>query len=206
MKRLWLAILPLVAGCEVAIVDLGSNHGGAAGQGGSTPDAGTAGGMISTGPVTTEDCPALTEAQAEVFYGHPCNGDCSTSFTAPRAVGSAAELVAVMQTQWRTCSGEVPWPAGVVGLELQPGCTIFLLHEAPDGGVARGVLPEDQGNFNVVETTFGDAATRSLVLYFPTFTWAVSAVTSDCPHRLRFTSGDGGVTDFAAVSSAPGPQ
>jgi hypothetical protein len=204
-----LALLAIVAaatiGCEVAVVDLGSNHpdaGGAGGDGGL--DAGTGG---STGPVTTSDCPGVTEAEQQVLYGHPCGGStCADAMGAARVIGSAAELASVLETQWRTCAGDVPWPAGVVGLEFQPGCTIFLLHDAPDGGVARGVLPEDQGNFNVVETKLGDAVTRTLALYFPTFTWEVAATTSDCPHRLLLTGAHGSTVGFAAVSGAPGPQ
>lgn len=122
-------------------------------------------------------------------------------------VGSGAELVGVTATQWRTCSGEVPWSADVVGLEFQNGCTIFLLHDAPDGGVARGVLPQDQGNFNVIETTQGGSVTREIKLYFPTWTWRAAVTTSDCPQRMRFEGSPGERSaDFAAIVGAPGPQ
>lgn len=188
-------------GCQVAVVDLGSTHapdGGGTGGAGGSPGAGSVG---SGGPVTTSDCPQTTEAQVQALYGQPCASTCADGEGPPRVVGSSVELVAVTATRWRTCAGEVPWPADVVGIEFQNGCTLFLLHDAPDGGVARGVLPEDQGTFNVLETNAGGAVTRALDLYFPTWTWRVSVSTSDCPHRMRLT-GAKGAADFTGIQSA----
>ncbi|MEP7122365.1 MAG: hypothetical protein ABJE95_15695 [Byssovorax sp.] len=194
-----LAATTTMLGCQIAVVDLGSNHAISGADAGADADG-------ASDPVITSDCPSVTEAQIATFYGHPCDSTCSNAIGPARVVGSAAELVAVTSTQWRTCAGEVPWPADVVGLEFQPGCTIFLLHDAPDGGVARGVLPDDQGNFNVIETTSNGSVTREIELYFPTWTWRASVTSSDCPHRMTFEGSPGKSADFAAISSAPGPN
>ena len=188
-------------GCQVDVVDLGSNHAIAGNDAGA--DAGADG---PTGPVITSNCPGVTEAEIEALYGHPCAATCASAAGPARVVGSADELVAVTATQWRTCSGEVPWDSDVVGLEFQPGCTIFLLHDAPDGGVARSVLPSEQGNFNVIETNAGGSVTRAMELHFPTWTWHVAVTTSDCPQRMRFDGAPGSSADFAAIANAPGPN
>jgi hypothetical protein len=194
-----------MVGCRIAVVDLGSNHAIVGNDAGNDTGA-DAGADGPIEPVVTSDCPGVTEAEIEALYGHPCGATCASAEGAARVVGSAAELVAVTATQWRTCSGEVPWEPDVVGLEFQPGCTIFLLHDAPDGGVARGVLPSEQGNFNVIETTVGGSVTRELELIFPTWTWRVAVTTSDCPQRMRFEGSPGSSADFAAIASAPGPN
>lgn len=196
-----LTVAGAALGCQIAVIDLGStrplDHGDA-----GADAAGTGTGGAPVGPVTTLDCPEATEAEIQALYGQPCASTCAAGEGTPRVVGSSAELIAVTATRWRTCAGEVPWPAGVVGLEFQNGCTLFLLHDAPDGGVARGVLPEDQGTFNVIETTLGGSVTaRAIELYFPTWSWRVSVTTSDCRHRMRLVGSHGGATDFAAITS-----
>ncbi len=195
------AALGAMLGCQVSVVDLGSNHAvpGTDAGADTAPD-------VATGPVVTSDCPGVTEAQIAALHGQTCAATCASVEGPPRGIASAAEIIAVTATQWRTCSGKVPWPADVVGLEFQPGCTIFLLHDAPDGGVARGVLPEDQGNFNVIETTLDGVVTREIELFFPKWTWRVAVSTSDCPQRMRLEGPPGSVAAFAAISSAPGPN
>jgi len=169
-----LTVAGAALGCQIAVIDLGSTRPLDHGDAGADA-AGTGTGGAPVGPVTTSDCPEATEAEIQALYGQPCAS---------------------------TCAGEVPWPAGVVGLEFQNGCTLFLLHDAPDGGVARGVLPEDQGTFNVIETTLGGSVTaRAIELYFPTWSWRVSVTTSDCRHRMRLVGSHGGATDFAAITS-----
>jgi hypothetical protein len=188
-------IVPLASlaalGCQVSVVDLGSNR-----------PAGTGG---APGPVTTMDCPYTDEAEINALYGQPCASTCADDAGPPRVVHSSVELVAVTAGRWLTCAGQAPWAADVIGIELQAGCTLFLLHDAPDGGVVRGITPSDQGTYNVVETTFEGATTRVLQLYFPDFTWRVTVTTSDCPHRMRFVGPDGGEIDFVAITAAAGP-
>ncbi len=119
-------------------------------------------------------------------------------------MASSVELVAVTAGRWRTCAGSLPWAADVSGNEFQAACNIFLLDEAPDAWVARGVLPEEQGTFNVVSTTAGDVTTRALDLFFPTWTLRVGLTTSDCPHAMRWSQKGGDDPDFVGIpSSAP---
>ena len=185
-------------GCQVAVVDLGSNH---------APEVGAGGG--DAGPVTTSNCPYVTEAEVQALYGDPCNSTCAEGAGTPRAVMSSAELVAVISGQWRTCGGELPWDSdagsGVVGIEFQAGCTIFLLHDAPDGGVVRGIQPSDQGTYNVLETIQGSSITRRVELFFPGVAWTVAATTSDCPHRMALAALDGGGGDFVGIPSGLPP-
>jgi hypothetical protein len=193
------AILPFAAGallgCQFDPVDLGSNDAG-------LPDAG----LPDVGPGTTSDCPAVTEAEVQALYGDPCASTCAMTGGAPRVVTSSVELVAVMAGRWQTCAGAVPWPADVVGIEFQAGCTLFLLNDVPDGGLARSVSPGEQGTFNVVTTTAaGGGVTRAVDLFFPTWTWRVDVSTSDCPHRMRWSRPGGGETDFVGVTSTSPP-
>jgi hypothetical protein len=185
-------------GCEAAPVDLGSNAvadaGGGGGAGGTAP-----------APVVTSDCPSATEAELEALRGSPCDSTCAMTGGTPRDVAGAVELVAVTAGRWRTCAGPVPWAADVVGIEMQAGCTLFLLHDAPDGGVSRSVLPEEQGTFNVVSTTLGGATTRALDLFFPGWTWRVEVTTSDCPHRMSWTRDGGAGPAFAGIPSPSPP-
>jgi hypothetical protein len=195
------ALLPIaslmVLGCQVAVVDLGSNH---------PVSAGGTGGASDAGPVTTMDCPYTNEAEIQALYGHPCTSTCADGQGPPRVVASSVELVAVTTGKWLTCTGEVPWPNGVVGIEFQDGCTLFLLYDAAAGGVTRGIAPTDQGTYNVVETTYEGSLTRTVELYFPTWTWRVAVTTSDCPHSMQLAGEDGGVTTFVAVTSTAPPS
>jgi hypothetical protein len=177
-------------GCQFALVDLGSNDAG-------IPDA---------GPIITSDCLTVSEAEINALYGSPCASTCAMTGGAPRVVTSSAELIAVTAGRWLTCGGEVPWAADVVGIEFQVGCTLFLLHDAPDSGVARAVLPDEQGTFNVVTTTSGGVTSRALDLFFPTWTWRVQVTTSDCPHRMRWShEGADAETDFVSITSGSSP-
>jgi hypothetical protein len=91
-------------------------------------------------------------------------------------------------------------------VQFQAGCTVFLLHEAAgDAGVVEGVTPGDQGTFNVLETTEGAKVTRALEPFFPSWTWTVSVVTSDCPHGMTFTEADGGKAVFSAFTTKTPP-
>jgi len=185
-----------IVGCQVGIVDLGDD--------GARRDAGTDA-PIDLGPVTTSNCPVVTEAQVQALAGTTCTGACNDAFGPPRAVESSAELIAVTAGRWETCAGGVPWAADVIGIEFQAGCTLFLLHDAPDGGSVRGVTPDDQGTFNVIETSAGLSVTRAVEMYFPTWTARSRVTTSDCPHRMRLDVTDGGVTEFAAIPSKAPP-
>ncbi len=186
---------PAVLGCQIALMDdVGSDHSVLHTSEGS-----------DAGPVTTSNCPYPGEAEVQALYGHPCDSTCADAFGAPRMVASSAELVAVTSGQWQTCAGEVPWAASVIGIEFQAGCTLFLLHDAPDGGVVRGVDPSDQGTYNVLETTLNGAVTRSIELFFPGYTWRVNVKTSDCPHRMVLTGADGGAAQFVGIPSAAPP-
>jgi hypothetical protein len=188
-RRLWLphAAGPLL-GCQFAPIDLGST------------DAGSA----DANPVVTSDCPTVSEAEINALYGSPCATTCSTTTGAPRVVGGSIELVAVTAGRWLTCAGDVPWAQDVVGVEFQAGCTLFLLHAAPDAGVARGVMPDEQGTFNVVTTTTsGGVTSLALDLFFPAWSWRVEVTTSDCPHWMRWRR-EGTETDFVGIPSASG--
>ncbi len=182
----------LTLGCQFDPIDLGSNHRDA----GTLPDA---------GPVTTSDCPTVSEAELTALAGTPCDSTCATTGGTPRIVTSSAELLAVTDGRWQTCGGAVPWAADVIGIEFQAGCTLFLLHDVPDAGVARGVEPDDQGTFNVITTTSGETTTRSLQLFFPTWSWHVGVTTSDCPHRMRWSAAGGGEVDFVGIPSTSPP-
>jgi hypothetical protein len=185
--------VPAVVGCPISLYEVGSND--------AVVDASDAG---DGGPVTTSNCPYTNEAVVQMLYGHPCDSTCADAFGAPRVVGSSEELVAVTAGQWRTCAGEVPWAADVIGIEFQAGCVLFLLHDAPDGGVVRGGDPSDEGTYNVLETTLNGSVTRSIEMFFPNWTWTVAATTSDCPHRMRLAGTDGGTSEFVGIpSSAP---
>ena len=179
-------------GCQFDPVDLGSNH----------PDAGA---LHDAGPVTTSDCPVVTEAEVEALAGSPCSSTCVMTGGTPRVVSSSAELIAVMDGRWQTCAGAVPWAPDVVGIEFQNGCTLFLLHDVPDAGIARGVDPDDQGQFNVLTTTWGETTTRSLELFFPTWSWHVGVTTSDCPHRMTWSVEDRGGVSFVGIPSQTSP-
>jgi hypothetical protein len=101
----------------------------------------------------------------------------------------------------------VPWASDVIGVEFQAGCTVFLLHEAPDGGgVVRGVMPSDQGTFNVIQTTLGSSVTRRVEIYFPAQTWSVAVTTSDCPHKMKLVDLAGGETELAGISTMNAPH
>lgn len=180
-------------GCQVAVVDLGSNH---------APDAGGAG---DAGPVTTSDCPYVSEAEIQALYGHPCTSTCADGEGPTRVVTTSVELVAVTAGRWIACTGQPPWAADVVGIEFQAGCTLFLLHDAPDGGVARGIDPSEQGTYNVLTTTAGGAVTREIELFFPSWTWRVTATTSDCPHSMRLVGPDGGAASFVGITAGTAP-
>jgi hypothetical protein len=175
-------------GCQFAPVDLGSTDAG-------RPDA---------SPAVTSDCPTVSEAEISALYGSPCASTCAMTAGAPRAVTSSIELVAVTAGRWQTCGGDVPWAQDVVGIEFQAGCTLFLLHDAPDAGVARGVQPDEQGTFNVVTTTSGGVTSRALDLFFPAWTWRVEVTTSDCPHWMRWRRPSGAETIFVGIPSASG--
>jgi hypothetical protein len=190
-----------VLSCAVTDVDLGNDRVRVTGAGGSAPDA---------GPVTISDCPALTEAQAEAFYGTPCASTCADSMGPARVVKSSAELEAVISGRWQTCAGDVPWTydagSNAVGIQFQAGCTVFLLYEAPGNtGIVEGVMPDDQGTFNVLETTDGTSVRRSIELFFPSWTWIVDVATSDCAHGMTFTGADGGTTRFSGFASSSPP-
>jgi hypothetical protein len=184
---------PAVLGCQIALMDeMGSER--------------SALHAVDAGAVTTSDCPYVSEADVQALYGDPCASICAEAFGTPRVVKSSAELVAVTSGQWQTCAGEVPWAAAVVGIEFQAGCTLFLLHDAPDGGgVVRGIEPSDQGTYNVLETTLNGSVTRTVEMLFPTSTWTVAVTTSDCPHRMRLAGVDGGEGDFVGIPSARPP-
>ena len=193
----------LSTACTVSTVDLGSNQADVerdAGTKDPLPDAG------DPGPVTTSVCPAVTEEEVEQLYGFPCVSSCATGEGSARSVGSAAEQFSVMATQWQTCEGEVPWASDVIGMEVQAGCTLFLLHRASNGDVVRGVDSSDQGTFDIVETRLGDAVIdRSIHLHLPSFDGVVKVVTSDCPHSMVITKLDGSLIRFAAIPSKSPP-
>jgi hypothetical protein len=179
----------VLLGCQFTAVNLGSN------------DAGS----TDASPVVTSDCPTVSEAEINALYGSPCAATCTMTGGAPRVVTSSTELVAVTAGRWLTCGGDVPWAQDIVGIDFQPGCTLFLLHDPPDGGVARGVLPDEQGTFNVVTTTSGGVTSRALDLFFPAWTWRVEVTTSDCPHRMHWQRQRAGTeTDFVGIPSASG--
>lgn len=199
----WLAaIAALMPGCQVVAVDLGSNEPLIVHHE-SLPDAGSI--DSGSGPVVTADCPRVSQVDVEALFGHPCATTCESGEGPTRVVGSAAELFAVTATRWRTCAGDVPWAADVVGFEVQSGCTLFLLHDAPDGDVVRGIEVDDQGTFDVVETRDGDAVTRLLEFHFPKGTWRAAATTSDCPHHLHLDRGDAGPLDFVGIPTTSPP-
>lgn len=198
-----LAVASTLLGCQVAVVDLGRTSVDAGAEAGTgTP--------IALEPLSTQDCPTVSELEVSKFYGKPCDSTCADGNGPPRDIASPAELVGVTSARWRTCAGDVPWAADVVGIEFQPGCTLFLLHDTPDGGTVRGTMPADQGQFNVIEPWSGTSVARPIELYFPHSTynnWRVSVTTSDCPHRMRFEGADGGAIDFTGIPSAgPNPQ
>ncbi len=194
------APMALAAACSIQTLDLGDDRARA-----TIGDAGHA-------TTTTSGCPDVTEAQAEALAGtSSCASLCAQGAGAPRAIGSAAELFAVLAGRWQTCGGAAPWPSDIVGIEFQNGCTLFLLRAAPGGGTVRGVDPDDQGTFNIVETTTGTTVSRSLELFFPSFTWAVDVTTSDCPHHLELRSLaptgplDAGTVELEAIASTTPP-
>jgi hypothetical protein len=176
-------------GCQFDPVDLGSNH----------PDAGA---PHDAGPVTTSGCPYVSEAEIEALAGTSCDSTCAGTGGTPRVATSSDELIAATAGRWQTCGGAVPWPPDIVGIEFQNGCTLFLLHDVPDAGVARGADPDDQGTFNVITTTSGATTTRSLQLFFPTWTWQVGVTTSDCPHRMVWSTQRGGEVSFVGIPSS----
>jgi hypothetical protein len=188
------AALP-VLGCQAVTIDLGSNH----------PDAGTGGEPAPS--MTSATCPALSDSEGTAMEGKPCPATCAEGAGTPRVVSSGAELEAIVSGRWQTCSGTPPWDAGAVGLEFQAGCTLFVLYDAgsePDAGVVRGVGPDDQGTYDVVETTAGASVTWSLALHFPGGTWAATVTESDCPHHLLLARGpaEGGDLAFAGMAGA----
>ncbi len=121
----------LLLGCQTVTVDLGSNERDAGSGGGGSSAPLPVSGLV---PVTTSDCPSVTEAEVAQIYGYPCVTTCAAALGTPRAVASSTTLEALVSGQWRTCAGATPWAADVVGIEFQAGCTIFLLHDAPDAG------------------------------------------------------------------------
>jgi hypothetical protein len=153
----------------------------------------------------------LTDSAIAMIGGGPCPATCGDAFGAVHAASSGAELEALVSGQWRTCSGTPPWEVAhdgspsAVGLEFQAGCTLFALYDAGDAGVVRGVEPDDQGTYDVVETSSGASVTRSLALHFPSGTWTVTTTTSKCPHHLRLAREGAPELDFAGITSKPSP-
>ncbi len=99
----------------------------------------------------------------------------------------------------------------MVGIEFQAGCTIFLLHDAPDAGtgrdagVVRGIDPSDQGTYNVIETRVGLLVSHAIEVNFPSGSWRATVTTSDCPHWMRLAPEGGPVLDLAAIPSSHPP-
>jgi hypothetical protein len=198
-----IAAAALALGCGTVTIDLGSNHTDAG------PIPGDGGGGSSPGTLAT--CPPLTDSDSA---RPPCPATCAQAFGAPQAVSSGAELEARVTGRWMTCSGTPPWEvareggapqtSGAVGLEFQAGCTLFVLYDAGDGVVIGGE-PDDQGTYDVVETSAGGSVPLSLALHFPTGTWTATAATSDCPYQLQLAIEGASELDFASITTSYSP-
>ena len=199
-----LAAAVAVFGCRTVSIDLGSNDAGARdadARDAGARDAGGGGGAggSGSGPAITWTCASPSDDSAPL---DPCASTCAEGLGAPYAFSLAADLVAQLYGPWQTCAGggALPWAPDVMGIDFQPGCTVFLLHDAPDGGAfVRGITPDDQGSFDVLETDQAVLAGRLLRLNLPTWSRIVQITTSRCPHILRFELDGGNAVDFAAV-------
>jgi hypothetical protein len=191
-------VAAMSGGCR-AEVDLGSNLAPLGHDGG--PDSPT---PIDLSQHVEKDCPVVSETEAEALRGTTCESTCGDPWGDTRLMTSAKELVAVTRGSWRLCAGVSPWPADVVGIELQAGCTVFLLHDA-DGGVSRSIDPAEQGTFDVIESRIGTLHGYVIDIHVPSGNLRAHVTVSDCPNRLLLTP-DGAVPlDFSVALGGPSP-
>ena len=179
----------VVAGCDGSLLELGGN------------DAGDA----SSSGEPTLACPPINETQYATLRGETCAGVCSDAIASPRALALPEEVAAALAGQWTLCGGALG-PSDTVGIELDPGCVVYLLRSDADGGLARGTTTAYQGTFDIM--TRGNTAI-GVAVHLSTGTIEASVVVSGCLGRARWipmgtSAGDASI-ELAAVLTDGGP-
>jgi hypothetical protein len=162
-------------------------------------------GAVDAAPASTSEaavaeslaCPPIDEAQYLVLRGTTCAGVCTDGLGAPRALASPDEVAAALAGRWTFCSSTLG-PADVVGIELDPGCVVYLLRADASGALVRGADARYQGTFDVV--TRG-ASVEGIALHLATGDLRADVSASGCLGRARLAFIDGGTLDLASLDS-----
>lgn len=190
-----LACLPWLfcAGCNGSILDLGQDDASTA----DVPDE------RSAPEADTLACPPIGETEYAPLRGVTCSGVCTDGIVAPRALSTADDVAAALAGQWTLCGGALG-PNDTAGIELDPGCVVYLLRSDGTGGLVRGTTAPYQGTYDVV--TRGTSV-LGIALHLSTGTLEATVLASGCLGRARLEpmgSVDSGAIDLAAVAADGG--
>jgi hypothetical protein len=167
----------VVAACDARVVDVGANDA-------SAP---------STQPQSVEDagltrsqygCVSLDDQELTALRVGTCGGHCTSTPADPYDLDSKQSVVAAMAGQWTFCEGSFG-PADAVGVELAPGCRVFLLRKDQDGYVVRGTEARYQATYDIYDPRPAGTPRRIDIHLDDKTTLTFDVVAYRCPEHLR---------------------
>jgi len=183
MRLLTLGLLSLASACDGSVLALGAE------------DAADAPPEATPAAPDSLACPAINETQYLALRGPTCAGVCADALGATAAITSADQLAAALAGRWIFCGGGFG-PTDSVGVELDPGCIVYLLRWDSSGALVRGTDAAYQGTYDVV-TQGTDVL--GVALHLASGDTRASVAVAGCPGRARLTLAAGGTIDLAST-------